>query len=193
MRLFIAWPLPDDVRREIASRIEPLGRRLPAASWPRPESLHLTLLFLGETAEDRLPRLMKALDSLSTAAAATARVSGAGFFPSRSRPRVAWVGLAPAEPVAAIAAGVRGAARERGFAGVDSDRPFHAHFTIARIKGGWNATNAGTFEAAFAGWTSRPLTLDRVVLYRSHLSPNGADHVALHEVAMAEGGRGGAP
>ncbi|MEX0758478.1 MAG: hypothetical protein WD100_02755 [Tistlia sp.] len=44
MRLFIALSLPAEVRERLAL----LGHGLPSVRWVAPESLHLSLRFLGE-------------------------------------------------------------------------------------------------------------------------------------------------
>lgn len=184
MRLFIAWPVPDEVRTEIGRRVEALRPRLPSASWPRTDALHLTLLFLGETPQERFSALIGAVEQTARVPAASVQITGAGFFPSPARPRVAWLGVAPVPHVAAIARAARDAVRATG-AGVEEDgRPFHPHLTLARIRGRWRTDDVEAFEEAFSGWVSLPLALDRVVLYQSRLSPKGAEHVPLHEARL---------
>ena len=178
MRLFVGWPLAHEHKAALAARIAPLRDALSAASWPRPEALHLTLLFLGETDSERLPALIEGLDRLSDRAAIPVEISGAGFFPGRNRPRVAWVGLEPVDPIRALATAVRAGA------GVEADeRPFHPHLTLARIRRAWGSGEVARFESALAGVKLEGI-LDRVVLFESRLSSAGAQHVPLHEVRL---------
>ncbi len=52
MRLFVALNLPPELRMRIADEvIAPLGERLPRVRWVRPETLHVTLAFLGERSD----------------------------------------------------------------------------------------------------------------------------------------------
>lgn len=52
MRLFIALNLPAELRRRVAADVlAPLRRQLPSVRWVREETLHVTLLFLGERNE----------------------------------------------------------------------------------------------------------------------------------------------
>lgn len=178
MRLFAGWPLAENHKAALEARIAPLRVALPAASWARPEALHLTLLFLGETDPGRLPALIEGLDHLCGRAAIPVEISGPGFFPDRKRPRVAWIGLEPPGPIRDLATAVRA---ESG--AVPDERPFHPHLTLARIRRSWGPGEVAQFESALAGLKLEG-TLDRVVLFESRLSSAGAQHLPLHEARL---------
>jgi RNA 2',3'-cyclic 3'-phosphodiesterase len=178
MRLFAGWPLAQEQRAALAARLAPVRPELPAASWARPEALHLTLLFLGETDSARVPTLIEGLDRLSGRAAIPVQIRGAGFFPDRKRPRVAWIGLDPPGPIVDLAAAVRAeAGAEAG------ERPFHPHLTLARIRRSWGPSEVARFEGALEGVRLAGI-LDRVVLFESRLSSGGAQHLPLHETRL---------
>ena len=61
MRLFVALELPADLQRAVGELVSQHRPALPKARWVRPENLHLTLAFLGETATERLPDLEAAM------------------------------------------------------------------------------------------------------------------------------------
>ena len=131
LRLFVAWPLPEGVGREIGRMTKELRAELPPASWPRPESIHLTFAFLGDTSEERASTIASALDSVACAAIPI-RLGGVGVFPDERRPRVVWLGVDPAPPVVVLAGEIR-----RALAGVGATfdpKPFRPHLTVARIK-----------------------------------------------------------
>jgi len=50
LRLFVAVDLPAELRPVVAGLAQGIG----GARWTRPEQLHVTLRFLGDTPEDRL-------------------------------------------------------------------------------------------------------------------------------------------
>jgi len=178
MRLFAGWPLAQEHKALLEARVAPLRNALPAASWARPEALHLTLLFLGETGPGRVPALIEGLDRLSGRRAIPVEISGAGFFPGRKRPRVAWIGLHPPEPIGDLAAALRTEV------GVEPDqRAFHPHLTLARIRGSWGSGDVARFESALAGVKLEGV-LDRVILFESRLSSAGAQHFPLHEAPL---------
>jgi 2'-5' RNA ligase len=178
LRLFVAWPLDDAIRRELARITGPLRSQLPAASWPRPESIHLTFAFLGDTPADRVAAISRALDSCADAQAIDVRGGEVGVFPDERRPRVAWIGLEPREPVTALANRVRAALANAGV-GFD-EKPFRPHLTLARVKASWRASDVAKLREAFRGWASPSAMLDRIVLYESRLGPSGAVHTELH-------------
>ena len=74
MRLFIAVDISDEARSAAAAHISELRRGYPRAkaSWVRPENLHITVKFLGETPEDKIDAINQTL----TAAAAAIRPFG---------------------------------------------------------------------------------------------------------------------
>src|SRR5579885_2447406 len=93
MRLFTAIDPSPEVH---ASLVQLLERLRPSARlrWSRPEGLHVTLKFIGEFPESRLPALRQALGSVPAPAAIPMEVSGLGFFPDVRAPRVFWAGIA---------------------------------------------------------------------------------------------------
>ena len=106
IRAFIAIDLPPAVKTALEDVAATLAGRVPqgAARWVRPEQMHLTLRFLGDTPADRLPALYAALDALAAGRVPfTLHLTEVGCFPNTRRPRVVWVG--------------RGGARRRSWVG----------------------------------------------------------------------------
>ncbi len=64
LRLFVAVDIPNDVR-EALSRLHTDLKRLDLSRlrWVRPESVHLTLKFLGDTPAEKVPAIEEALSS----------------------------------------------------------------------------------------------------------------------------------
>lgn len=184
LRLFVAWPLPESVSREISAVTKELRTELPPASWPRAESIHLTFAFLGDTPEDRVAAISAALDACADAAAIGVRAGSAGVFPDERRPRVAWIGLEPRDPVTALANRIRASLESAGV-GFDP-KPFRPHLTIARIKAPWRPADLATLRDAFGGWRAPEARIDTIVLYASRLSPQGAEHSQVHTVALGQ-------
>ena len=51
MRLFVALDIDEAIRRRIARFIDGVSGFAPDARWAKPESLHVTLKFIGESPE----------------------------------------------------------------------------------------------------------------------------------------------
>jgi 2'-5' RNA ligase len=78
MRLFIGVPVPKVLANGLVRAARAM--ELPAARWTPSENMHLTLVFLGETAEDRLSSIVDALSGLNTTHFEIS-VTGFGAFP----------------------------------------------------------------------------------------------------------------
>jgi 2'-5' RNA ligase len=186
MRLFVALEIPEAVRRELSRRVAALRDRLPRARWVDLEMVHLTLLFLGEVPEDRVPALSAKLrEAFAKHAPMTLRLSGGGTFPPKRPARVAWIGMEAPEELAAVQADAVAAAVEAvGFE--PEERPFKPHVTLARCEPNWPRDAAEKFASAFPGEIGPPFLVDRGVLMSSKLSPKGARH-SLVEALPLEG------
>lgn len=148
-RLFVAAALPEDAAEAVRSivdevRAEPLPDGARDVRWVRLDGLHLTLRFLGPTAEDRVEPTAAAVRAVASAAAGPIdlELGGAGTFPPNGRPRALWIGIAAgAAALAQLAVALNTALADAGWE--RDDRPFRAHLTLARSDG----VPAGTLVA----------------------------------------------
>lgn len=62
MRLFIAISLPEDIKQNIAKSATIIKRHTVKGSFPEKENYHITLAFLGEVAEERIPLIRALMD-----------------------------------------------------------------------------------------------------------------------------------
>jgi RNA 2',3'-cyclic 3'-phosphodiesterase len=132
VRLFVAIDPPDRIRDALARRAAALTGRLRLV--PR-DQLHLTLRFLGEVDDDRVPALVEALAAAVPGPPIGLRVVGGGAFPSPGRPRVLWAGLGgDVRAVDGLAARIEAAVTAHGLP--RADHPFHGHVTVARTREG---------------------------------------------------------
>ncbi|MGZ4808043.1 MAG: RNA 2',3'-cyclic phosphodiesterase [Thermoanaerobaculia bacterium] len=184
MRLFIATTFPPDVIGTLTERLTRVRPKLPAGSWVKPDSQHLTLAFLGEQKESIIGTLEPLMErELAPVNSFDAMLQGCGFFPNPRRARVGWIGVEPAERFQAMAAAVRRAVTQ---AGVQLDRAdFRPHLTIVRIRDGWPPACIETFQTALGDFTSPPFRITGVTLYSSSLQPSGAVHTPLRQFALA--------
>jgi 2'-5' RNA ligase len=187
VRLFVAIEIPEPVCREVKRRIAGLRDRLPRARWADPEALHLTLLFLGEVAAERVGELAEALRAAFAPLPPMAlRLAGAGTFPPGRPARVAWIGIAGPRELAALQAGAAAAAAATvGYE--PEDRPFRPHITLARCPSPWPRPAAEKFAAALPGEIGPPFTAGRGVLIESKLSPRGPRYRHVEELPLAGG------
>ena len=170
LRLFIAADLPAELRPVVARLCQGIG----GARWTRPEQLHITLRFLGDTPEDQLDDLRARLRQVRTPHFELA-LRGTGVFPpvgGRKPARILWLGLDPPEPLQALKHAVD------GVLGPDPEtakRGFSPHLTLARFPTR-PRHDIDRFLADHVGFDSGRFMVNDFHLYRSTLRPEGAIH-----------------
>ena len=132
MRLFAAIYPPPVAVADLTARIK--GLRVASARHARladPANLHLTLAFLGEVPDVRLPDVESALASAARSARSPRlRLAGGGRF-GQSRSTVLWVDVrGEVDALDALARSIRDGLRGAGLP--CDDKPFRPHLTIAR-------------------------------------------------------------
>lgn len=182
IRAFVAVELPDAVRAAIGEVEGRLRQRLPRARWVRPEALHLTVKFLGEVDEACLAAFGdRSQSTVGGHGVAAVRLAGAGFFPSASRPRVAWMGgEAPdLEPVAS-------AVDELALpCGVERDRRrWSPHLTLARLREPWSGADAERFLEVVGALGPFDFECRELVVFSSRLEPGGAVYTPLRRLSL---------
>ncbi|MFE9424516.1 RNA 2',3'-cyclic phosphodiesterase [Kitasatospora sp. NPDC006697] len=131
MRLFVAVLPPPAVLAELDAAVAPLRARpgMDALRWTTRDGWHLTLAFLGEVSEDRLPALGEALArAAQDHPVHRVRLAGAGHFGER----VLWAGLAGETWTLRALARSVGVAAAEVLGVVDAAPDYHPHLTLAR-------------------------------------------------------------
>jgi RNA 2',3'-cyclic 3'-phosphodiesterase len=179
-RMFCAFELPEGLRRSIAEHSQKVREAVPeaAASWSRPENIHLTVKFFGNVDPATVPvisataaRVVKEFSSIQIAVGKT------GVFPRPSRPQVLWIGVED-QSGGLLKLQQRledGFARE-GFP--KEDRAFRPHLTIARIRRPQNADHLAEAHLGLE-FSNVAVSLNELVLIRSELSPKGSQYTAI--------------
>lgn len=136
MRLFYAVALPEALRHSLTQTQEVWRQRVGerGARWTDPENFHVTLKFLGDVPETRLPVLREAgQQAAAQVGPFTLSVGAVGVFPDARRPQVLWAGLGAGVPhLARLAECLDSGLEPQGIA--REKRAFHPHITLARVK-----------------------------------------------------------
>lgn len=183
-RLFIAADVSPkvldalvEVQRTLAR--EPASRSL---RWVGRNQIHITLRFLGEIPPAKNAMIISALHA--AAAGFTpfeVEVQGLGFFPNPSHPRVIWAGISQPGRLIALADSVEN--RVAPIAGA-ADKKFRAHLTLARVGDNIPADQLIPLTAAcqtMHNLSFGKILVDKLVLYRSTLHPDGPVYTSLHQ------------
>jgi 2'-5' RNA ligase len=129
MRLFIALDLDDAIRARIRVFMDGVRNFAPDARWVRPESLHVTLKFVGEKPAESVEQIKTALSAIQSAPISIA-FQGYGFFPTSKSPRVFWIGMQAGPELAQLASSIDDATAAVGIP--KEEHPFTPHLTLAR-------------------------------------------------------------
>src|SRR5712692_5291674 len=92
MRLFTGIDLSDNVREKLERLLMHL-RPTAHVKWSAVYNLHVTIKFIGEWPEQKLPQLEDALRSIPKRSAIPIAVCGLGWFPNPHHPRVFWAAV----------------------------------------------------------------------------------------------------
>jgi 2'-5' RNA ligase len=145
MRIFVALDIDNAIRQRIQRFMEGVSGFAPDARWVRPESLHVTLKFIGEKPQDAVEKIKQALSSVRAEEVAM-NFRGYGFFPTAKAARVFWVGIESGPQPPALAHTIDQTLKALGIA--QEEHPFTPHLTLARGAGRSGAPHRKKGDAA---------------------------------------------
>lgn len=185
MRLFVALDVPDETRRALGGVIQKFQSVCRAARWMRAESIHVTLKFIGEVEEAKLPAIKDSLANVKSSGPIEIAFGNFGFFPTERRPRVFWLGIESGPELAALAADISSALEPVGIP--REERAFRPHLTLARFKTEKGLSKLREIVAPLAHQNFGNTVATQFHLYESVLNPSGAVHTKLATYRFAEG------
>lgn len=179
MRLFVAVNLADALRDPLAAAQRQLAAAGADVKWTDPAGFHLTLKFLGEVDDARLPDIEQAVaGGIAGQGPFDLHLQGLGAFPTLTAPRVVWVGVTAGGPeLARLAAGLEQAFQPLGFEA--EGRPYSAHLTLGRVRSPRGRTGLTAALQALATTDFGGMPVHTVHLMQSRLSPRGAAYTAV--------------
>jgi RNA 2',3'-cyclic 3'-phosphodiesterase len=189
MRIFVALDLDDEIRKRIQQFVGEVRGFAPNARWITPESLHITLKFIGEKPDALVKQIDGALGQLAVSPFRMT-FGGIGFFPTPKAARVFWAGIEAEPGLSELAARIEHSLANLGIP--KEDRAFSPHLTLARASGGSGAPgwrkrdkpNRQFVDLQQSLEQSPPpnfgtMTAQEFFLYRSQLSPKGSRYTKI--------------
>lgn len=188
MRLFVALEIPRSLREDLERRSISARHGRPKARWVRPEGMHLTLSFLGDTDPAKLADLHRELAvAFASEPPIELRIGEVGAFPPRGRVRTLWVGietLGGGDLTAVQAEVAQAVARAAGVR--PEKRPYHPHLTLARCSSPWSHSALEEFAAAFGEPSGESFVVREGTLFESELRPSGARYRVVKEYPLGD-------
>jgi RNA 2',3'-cyclic 3'-phosphodiesterase len=194
MRLFVALDIDDEVRNRIARFLEGVRGFAPGVRWVHPESLHITLKFIGEASDGDVEKIKQMLHTVD-AGSMDLKLLGYGFFPSARAPRVFWIGIEAGSKLTSLAAMVDKKLASLGIP--KEEHAFSPHLTLARGSRGSKSPRKqkedgpnSAFQRLHEKLAALPapefgtMTAREFFLYQSQLSPRGSKYTKLAGFAL---------
>lgn len=183
MRTFIAIDLDPELKKALQDLVLKLKRTGADIRWVNFHGMHLTLKFLGEVGQDKLPAVENVLKE---AAAASSRfplvLMGTGTFPGGKSPRVIWAGFKEDPALLSLQKAVEDGLEREGFP--REEREFHPHMTLGRVKSPSRVREALVELEKYRETSFGEMTARKVTLFESVLKPQGAEYRAVSEFEL---------
>jgi len=174
MRLFIACDLSQAQKHELETIQHKMTNYLSGVRWVKPQGLHLTLSFLGDTDEKFIDPLKIMLEKVAaTANSFILKLGGCGVFPNLSKARVLWIGVREGEEA------LQNIKKELDYGleglGFEAEkRPYKPHLTIGRMRYSVEEKLIRRSLEESGEFRSSTTEVSKLVLYESRLTAHGA-------------------
>ena len=187
LRLFIALELNNHIWGKLESVITYLKScNLPSVRWIPVRNTHLTLKFLGEVSDDKLPEIINMVrETASSFHSLNIAASGIGVFPNIRQPRIIWAGISITEELFRLQKTIETASGKCGFP-VET-RPYSPHLTLGRFSEHVQTREITRMIQAINRFDSKDLGsvfVETVNLFKSDLRPGGAVYTIVEKAPL---------
>jgi RNA 2',3'-cyclic 3'-phosphodiesterase len=166
VRLFVAVDLPAMVREHLEAGAAGLRESMDGWRWTPSSQWHLTLAFLGEVDEIRLPELTRRLGLAARRHEPfDVGLAGMGAFNNLRRARILWVGVGGERESLTRLADSVGAGARRAKVTLE-ERRYRPHMTLGRRRA---PADVSDLLGAGRDYEGPTWTVDEFVLVQSHL------------------------
>ena len=178
IRTFVAVPIPDSVielQNSLQSTIHPKRGRI---KWLRPDQLHLTLKFIGDTPESSFDDIRSLLYCIAKKIRPIQlHIKETGCFPKKERPRFMWAGISgETGKLNNLVNDIQSGLDLLGF--YNDEKPYHPHITLGRARYPQKHTpNLSQFLETV--YEPIPFVIEKFQFISSELFPNGPVYTIL--------------
>ncbi len=185
MRAFIAIELPAGIQDILYRTCLELGESITpraAVRWVKPENIHLTLRFLGDTQPDLIPQIGRAIDQkVAHMPMFDLELNELGSFPNPRSPKIIWVGIGGETGLLnQLYTSIEQALMTFGWE--PEGRRFQPHLTIGRVKDRRSVITANLPYGRKV--ESLSFSVMAVSLIESVLRPEGASYTGRYSCPL---------
>ena len=191
IRSFIAIELPGELKLELTQLEAQLKtEKQPGVKWTNPDSIHLTLKFLGNIAADRIGEITGAIEAAARGITPfRLKAKELGIFPSLRRVQVAWVGISgEVDKLSRLQKRLESNLASLGF--IPESRPFTAHLTLARLSDRIPSDERQRFGQLITNTrfeSNHNIEVDAISLMKSQLTRAGAIYSRISLIKLQRG------
>jgi 2'-5' RNA ligase len=179
-RTFIGIDIGDGIRASAVALQKELAKAGAEVKWAAAESLHVTLLFLGEVDDRDLHAVCKEVVAVAaTEAPFVLRVGGVGAFPNARRPKIVWGGITDgADALQRLNAGLEERMFELGCYRKE-ERGYTPHLTLGRVAGDADSFALAAELPKRMAWDGGRVAVDEVLVFSSETDRTGPVYTVI--------------
>jgi len=149
----------------------------------KPENMHITLKFLGDTDEKFVGQIREIMEkSVENIKSFEIKLKNTGVFPNENYIKVVWIGIDQYEKLAEIAKKINEGLSKIGFK--KEKRDFSPHLTIGRLKTGKNKDKILHIITRYENTEFNTFKIKKIKLIKSELTPKGPIYTTIEEVKI---------
>ena len=186
IRTFIAINF-SSFKDEISEVIRSLQPEKAKVKWVHSDKAHMTLHFFGNLTLDEIETVKNCIRNVGAIHESPLHLGldKIGAFPNLNKPRIVWIGLkGDTENLCKIQSEIEIVLKKNKFP--VEDRKFKPHLTIGRVKFLNNDTKFINQLVSFQFNFDKIVNIDEIILYKSTLTPNGAEYSVLESFPLGK-------
>ncbi|MBN2097392.1 MAG: RNA 2',3'-cyclic phosphodiesterase [Candidatus Omnitrophica bacterium] len=189
IRAFIALELTAEIQKQLGQIQDELRKADADVKWVKPEGIHLTLKFLGNISLKMAEEIKPVIDQITKEQRAfPLSISQVGAFPKVEYPRVIWVGIEQGkDETVKLAQSLEQRLIQLGF--LPEQRRFSPHLTLGRVRSNQNRQQLKELLQT-AKCPESTMPAEKVILFKSTLTPQGAIYQPLHQADLSQSAPG---
>jgi len=183
MRLFIAIAIPEKIRAAVACLLEEFRTIAPQVKWTKPDNLHITLKFLGETDAVKLSLIEQSLAKVKMAQPIVLTLRVPAVMIHGKGPRMIWMEIRSSPSLNTLVAELENQMVKLGFP--KENRAFVPHLTLARVPRSappWTVELIETIRDSSTELGS--FSTGEFHLMESKLKSSGAEYTSVHSFSF---------